>query len=208
MSRKRTQRLPATERRELLLRAAAEQFARHGYHATDVASIAAAAGVTKVIAYRAFGSKQALYETLLDRHRDELLATLVASQQVEQVDAARRIRIGLEAWFAYVESHPFAWRLLFRDTTGLAELEEHHRQMRTQARAVIAGLLVGHFSVPAAAAQPTAEFLRAAIVGLALWWLDNPELGRTQIVETAERLVLGALNSVKASTGHGPRARP
>lgn len=197
----RTQRLPAAERRELLLAAAAERFALHGYHATDVTSIAVAAGVTKVIAYRAFGSKQALYQAVLDRHRDELLATLVASQQGEHADTAHRIRAGLQAWFAYVENHPFAWRLLFRDTTGLAELEAHHRQMRAQAREVIAHLLVEHFSVPAAQAAATAEFLRSAVVGLALWWLENQQVPRADIVETANRLLTGALQPVIATTG-------
>lgn len=136
-----TQRLPLGERRELLLKAAAEQFATRGYHAADVASIAAAAGVTKVIAYRAFGSKQALYETLLNRHRDELLATIVASQKNDAADHSERIRAGLTAWFTYVHDHQFAWRLLFRDTTGLPDLEERHQGMRHQARAVLATLL-------------------------------------------------------------------
>jgi AcrR family transcriptional regulator len=200
MSSKSAQRLPAAERRELLLTAAAERFATHGYHATDVASIAAAAGVTKVIAYRAFGSKQALYTTLLDRHRDELLGTLIASQQREDADTAQRIRTGLDAWFGYVETHPFAWRLLFRDTTGHAELEAHHRQMRTQARTVIAQLLVVHLSVTETDATPAAEFLRSAIVGLALWWLESPDVPRTEIVNAADRLVSGALTHINTPT--------
>jgi AcrR family transcriptional regulator len=195
-----TQRLPAVERRELLLDAAAEQFATHGYHATDVTSIAAATGVTKVIAYRAFGSKQAIYQTLLDLHRDQLLATLVASQQTEHTDMAHRIRAGLDAWFGYVQRHPFAWKLLFRDTTGLADLEAHHRAMRAEAREVIARLLVEHFSVRATEAAPTAEFLRSAVVGLALWWLENPLVRRGKIVHTAQRLVTGVLQQAGLST--------
>jgi AcrR family transcriptional regulator len=189
------QRLPAAERRELLLDAATERFATHGYQGTDVASIAAAAGVTKVIAYRAFGSKQAIYQALLDRHRDELLATLVASQQIDEPDMTQRIRVGLDAWLGYVQRHPFAWKLLFRDTTGMAELEEHHRQMRAEARAVVTRLVVKHFSVPADRAAATAEFLRMAIVGLALWWLENPQLPRSELVDIAQSLVTGALRS-------------
>ncbi len=195
-----TQRLPAAQRRELLLAAAAELFATRGYHGADIASIARAGGVTKVIAYRAFGSKQALYQTLLDRHRDELLSTLARSQQLEHADMAQRIRVGLDAWFGYVQAHPFAWRLLFRDTTGLAELEARHRQMRAQAREVIARLLSEHFSVAPSDATATAEFLRAAIVGLALWWLENSAIDRAEIIGRADRLVSGALQSVSGST--------
>ncbi len=205
MSPKKTQRLPAAQRRELLLMAAAEHFATRGYHAADIESIAAAAGVTKVIAYRAFGSKQALYQALLDQHRDELLATLVASQQLDHADAPKRICAGLDAWFAYVESHPFAWRLLVRDTTGLAELEAHHRQMRAQARAVIGRLLIDHLSVATTDAAPTAEFLRSAIVGVALWWLENPNVDRPEIAATAHRLICGALKHISVPDGR-PRS--
>lgn len=190
-----TQRLPAEQRRELLLTAAAELFAEHGYYATDVASIAAAAGVTKVIAYRAFGSKQAIYQAVLDRHRDELLGTLIASQQREGPSASR-VRDGLEAWFGYVQNHPFAWRLLFRDTTGLPELEERHRQMRANARHVITRLLSTHLGVDPSEAPATAEFLRAGIVGMALWWLEHTDIPRTDIVASAERLLRGALNEL------------
>ncbi len=190
------QRLPREQRRELLLAAAAELFATRGYHATDVASIAAKTGVTKVIAYRAFGSKQALYQTLLDRHRDQLLGTVVASQQRDHVDRAERIHVGLDAWFGYVRSHPFAWRLLFRDTTGIGELEQHHQEMRANARHVLQALLTQHFGLTPEIATQTAEFLRSAIVGLALWWLENPQITRKDMLVTAERLVIGALDAV------------
>lgn len=190
------QRLPREARRELLLQAATELFATRGYHATDVASIAAKTGVTKVIAYRAFGSKQALYQTLLDRHRDQLLSTIVGSQQLDHADRAKRIYAGLDAWFAYVHSHPFAWRLLFRDTTGIVELEEHPREMRANARHVLQALLTQHFGLAPEIAAQTSEFLRSAIVGLALWWLENPQISREDLLVTAERLVTGALDAV------------
>lgn len=189
--------MPLKDRRELLLEAAAEHFAERGYAGADMSAIAAATGVTKVIAYRAFDSKQALYEELLDRHRDELLETLVTSQELDGASEADRVHAGLDAWFSYVEDHPFAWRLLFRDTTGLPTLEERHRAMRAQARAVLARLLTDHVDVDAQAAPPTAEFLRAAIVGIAMWWLEHPGIPREEVVATAERLAVGAISAVR-----------
>lgn len=196
MSSRAVQRLPLEQRPELLLQAGTELFATRGYHATDVASIAAATGVTKVIVYRAFGSKQALYKTLLNRHRDQLLATIITSQQLSSADRAQRIHVGLDAWYSYVHGHPFAWRLLFRDTTGIPELEQHHREMRTNARQVLGAVLTEHFALEPAVAAQTAEFLRSAIVGLALWWLENPHITQEEIVQTAERLLTGALDAV------------
>lgn len=191
--------MASADRRELVLRAAAELFAERGFHGTDMATIATASGVTKVIVYRAFGSKQSLYEALLERHRDELLQTLVASQKLDDLTDAGRIRAGLEAWFSYVESHPFAWRLLFRDTTGLPTLEERHSAMRAQARAVLGGLLTKHMAIDAEQAPPTAEFLRAAIVGIATWWLEQPAVPRAQVVATAQRLALGAIAGTRGA---------
>ncbi len=175
--------------------AATREFGEHGYHGANVVSIAAAAGVTKVIAYRAFGSKREMYTHLLEHHRDELLAALIDSQTGSNATSDQRVRAGLDAWFAYVEQHPFAWRLLFRDTTGEPSLEELHQRMRTQARTVLSDLLHEHLDVPASAAPFVAEFLRSAIVGVALWWLEHPDHDRQVIVDGAHRLAAGALSA-------------
>lgn len=191
------QRIPMADRRERLLLAAAKHFAESGYHGTDMATIAAATGVTKVIVYRAFGSKRELYEALLDRHRDELLGVLVSSWEGDDPDLAARTSAALDRWFSYVEQHPFAWRLLFRDVTGLPELEERHRLMRAQARDVLADLLIEHAGVVPSEASGVAEFLRAAIVGLAMWWLERPDRPRQEIVGLAQKLATGALVGVR-----------
>lgn len=194
---KTTQRMASADRRELLLTAAAEHFAKRGYRGADMSAIAAAAGVTKVILYRAFGSKQSLYEALLDRHRTELLQTLISSaEEFGGGSQADRIRAGLDVWFSYVEAHPLTWRLLFQDTTGLPTLEERHRAMRAQARAVLAGLLIEHMDVDPEAAPPSAEFVRAAIVGIAMWWLEHPDTTREEVVTTAHLLAAGAISAV------------
>jgi AcrR family transcriptional regulator len=192
-----SQRIPMAERRERLLRAAAELFAESGYHGTDMAAIAAATGVTKVIVYRAFGSKLELYEALLDRHRDELLGILAEPWEGHDPDLDAQTRAALDRWFSYVEEHPFAWRLLFRDVTGLPELEERHRVMRAQARHVLAEVLVEHAGVAPSEAEEVAEFLRAAIIGLATWWLEHPDRPRKEIVGLAHRLGAGALAGVR-----------
>ena len=65
-------RLPVAERRALIVEAAGRLFGERGYDRTRLDELAAAAGVTKPILYRHFGSKQALYLALLERHRDDL----------------------------------------------------------------------------------------------------------------------------------------
>ena len=69
--------LPKSERRAQVLRAAAAAFAGAGFEATSMEDVAAAAGVTKVIVYRHFDSKEDLYRSVLEetsaRMREEFV---------------------------------------------------------------------------------------------------------------------------------------
>ncbi len=62
------------DRREKILRAAAELFARRGYHAVSMSDIGAVAGIVGSGVYRHFGSKAAILAALLDQVMDRLLA--------------------------------------------------------------------------------------------------------------------------------------
>src|SRR5438128_10399553 len=114
-------RLSAPERRETLIGAASELFAQRGYGRVSLDQIAERAGVTKVIVYRHFASKKDLYLQLLAVHRDELLGTLAQSMGAPG-PLADRVPAVTDAWFAYVEANPFAWRMLFADVTGDSEI--------------------------------------------------------------------------------------
>lgn len=69
--------LPRDERRAQLLRAAASAFAAGGFAVTSMEDVASEAGVTKLILYRHFESKEDLYRAVLDevsaRMREEFL---------------------------------------------------------------------------------------------------------------------------------------
>ena len=60
-------RLAAQERREQVLDAASVRFAADGYAATSVAAVAAAAGVSSEMVYKAFGGKPGLVRALMLR---------------------------------------------------------------------------------------------------------------------------------------------
>lgn len=190
MARTPPKRLPAGERRALIESAAAELFAERGYAGATLERIAAAAGVTKPVLYRHFAGKKALHMALLERHRDELLGELARNATAEGLLEQRIPRI-LDAWFAYVERNPYAWRMLFRDTTGDPEIQAFHRELQRSARELTAALIAGEpgLSIPDRQLEPTAELIRAATTGLALWWLDNPGLPRAVLVEAATRLL-------------------
>ena len=69
-------RLPAAERRETILRAAAEVFAESGYRAGKVSDVADRVGVTEPVIFQNFGSKAALFAAVVERAAAEVRTSL------------------------------------------------------------------------------------------------------------------------------------
>lgn len=180
------QRIAADERRALILREAGRLFARHGYAGTRLEDIAAAAHVTKPIVYRHFESKKALYMALLAKHQEDLPTFL------EDVQGLRAI---LDRWFDYVRENSHAWVMLFRDNSGDDDLRAQRRRVSRRAREVMAAFVAAQAGpgMPAEQIEPTAEVLRSGLAGLALWWIDHPDVPKPVMVEVAARFSEGAL---------------
>ncbi len=69
-------RLRRPERRETILRAAAEVFGEAGYRAGKVSDVAARVGVTEPVIFQNFGSKAALFAAVLERAAADVQASL------------------------------------------------------------------------------------------------------------------------------------
>jgi AcrR family transcriptional regulator len=183
-------RLPAAERREIIERHATEVFAERGYHGAGMEEIARRSGVTPPVVYDHFASKLDLHRRLLERTRDELLA--MWSEQLGGDEPAEvRIPRAIDAWARYVQGHPYAARMFFQETTGDAEARALHQRVQAQARSALGVLLGGEpgaaniAGADAEALEMAAEVMRAGLTGLAIWWIDHPEVPRERIVETA-----------------------
>jgi AcrR family transcriptional regulator len=187
-------RLPKAERRRLIEEAASRLFAEHGYAETRLDDIAAAAGVTKQLLYQHFPSKKALHLALLAKHRDEILERLTESMSTPG-RLAERLPSVLDDWFAYVEEHPYASALLFRDTTGDPEVQAFYRQNHAAARAANVALLRAEpdLQIPEDRLEPLAELMRSATTGLAVWWGEHPEVPRATIVDVTAALLARGL---------------
>src|SRR5579863_2201036 len=61
------QRMPAAERRELVLEAAVAEFAVHGLAGTSTEDVARQAGISQPYLFRLFPTKKALFLALVDR---------------------------------------------------------------------------------------------------------------------------------------------
>ena len=190
---KRTRRrLPAAERREVIVRAATQLFAERGYHAAAMDEIARRAGVTPPVLYDHFSSKEDLYQQLLAQHRLELLA-IWREHLLGEGPFEARVEASLRAWAAYIREHPFAVRMLFRDTTGEPAAGARYRAEQAQVRADLTPVF-GSFPAAAefadaigtpAAVEMAVELTRSALTGLAIWWYDHPEITADQIVAVA-----------------------
>ena len=186
-------RLPIEERRVLIVEAAGRLFGERGYEATRLNDVAAAAGVTKPILYRHFDSKQALYLALLERHRDDLGS--FAGAIPPQGPPEERLRIVLELWFAYVEAHSYAWKMLFRDTSGGPEIQDFRLEVHARARAVLVEMIrsLSEVPIPRRELEPLAELMSMGMASLVLWWMDNPGASRQAIVDAMSRVWAGLL---------------
>src|SRR5262245_21788657 len=137
-------RLTPEARREVIEAAATEVFAERGYHGAAVGEIAKRSGISIPVLYDHFASKQQLHRHLLERHFAELRAIWL-EHLAGDGPAERRIAATVEAWFGYVESSPYAWRMLFADTTGQDEAEEIRRKVADDSRALILPLFAREY---------------------------------------------------------------
>jgi AcrR family transcriptional regulator len=188
------ERLSADERRAVITRAAGRLFARDGYAATRLEDIAAAAGVTKPIVYRHFDSKKALYLALLAKHEADLPTFFVGMDGLSGDEST--MRAILARWFDYVRENQHAWIMLFRDSSGDEEIRALRRRVRRRARQVLAAFIADRAPrIPAEQVDPTAELLRSGLAGLALWWIDNPDVPKEAMVDVAARITVPALGA-------------
>ena len=185
-------RLSASERRAVIEEAAARLFAQRGYAATTVEEIVALAGVSKPMLYRHFESKKELQMKLLQRRRDELAAAPLDEFLRAQSDRAAALPAMVDAWFAHVEGHPYTSRMLFQDAIGDAEVQALQRELRRRQRAADVALL-REFApgLPDSELEPLGEIIRSSLAGLALWWLDNPQVPRACVVAAMLRMTRG-----------------
>lgn len=186
-------RLPVAERRELIIEAAGRLFGERGFDGTRLDDIAAAAGVTKPVLYRHFDSKRDLYLALLARHRDDLgtFAGLIPEEGSQRA----RLRAVLEAWLAYVETHSYAWRMLFRDTGGGPEIRAFRQEVHDQARRVLVDMIrsLSQARIPARELEPLAELMSMGMASLVLWWMENPGTTQRALVDAMTRVWTGLL---------------
>src|SRR3954447_24077804 len=137
-------RLPKDERRARILDAAARVFSARGYEVASLDEIAEAAEISKPVIYDHFESKKALHIELLELHAGEML-DFMTRRAISEDTTEGQLAAGLAAFLEFVETHPYAWRMIFRDPNAAdADIEEVQRGVQSRATSAIADLAGRH----------------------------------------------------------------
>jgi AcrR family transcriptional regulator len=198
-------RLSAEDRRSAILDAALEVFSRSGYNGASIDEIAQAAGISKALIYEHFPSKRDLHVSLLERHVQEIFLSLAETADTDEPGEVR-LRNGVGAFFLWVETHPEAFRLLFRDTFE-AEVGEVLTRLQNQATGAIAALIAAEpLEHPPTDRQPDyalgieamAQQLSGSAQSLAIWWQAHPEIEREWLLDRVMEYAWIGLERIRA----------
>jgi AcrR family transcriptional regulator len=181
-------RLRAPERRSLIVDAALREFAGRGYEAASMGRIAESAGISRTVLYDHFPAKHALFVELLREQHAALLAYLEAGIAAS-APMRERMRATFDAFFAFAEENPLAWRLLFPDHPPVdPDVAAEQRRCRAESNRMLARLLVA--DARRAGIDPESNVGRVvftihqeALHGAARWWQAHPEVPRGELVE-------------------------
>lgn len=167
-----TKLLPRAERRASILKGAAAAFARSGFAPTSMEDVAAACGVTKLIVYRHFETKEDLYRAILQRVFDRIgeeLSTGLAASSTRGLGARTQLVVARE--------DPDGYTLLWRHAAREPKFADYAAEVRAVSVEVVRQLLHLDSGDPVLD-RWKAEALFTWLVEATLAWLDTGAPGR------------------------------
>jgi AcrR family transcriptional regulator len=182
-------RLRRAERREQILTAATQAFARTGFAATGLDDIAAEAGISRAILYRHFDSKTDLYRAVLDRVCTRLAAA-VDQRPGAFTDAA------VDALLTFAAADPAGFRLLFHHVAREPEFRDFTETFR-------AGMVTAAYQQIAAAVPGQAWARWAAHVAPTMAveaitaWLDAGQPNPNQAANRIRHAIGGVIGAAQ-----------
>jgi AcrR family transcriptional regulator len=203
--------MPAAERRALIVSAALEEFGAHGYEGSSMGRIGAAAGVSRTVLYDHFPHKRALFAALLKETHAALLAHL-RERIAADAPMQERMRAAIDAFFAFAETQPSAWRLLFPDHAPVnPAVAADHRRQRAASNRLLADLIApdakrAGIEPASPVGQAIFALQQSALHGAVRWWHAHPRVTREQLVTAAMGLLwtgIGGLERGESWDGRG-----
>ncbi|TCO49793.1 TetR/AcrR family transcriptional regulator [Actinocrispum wychmicini] len=183
------QRMPRVERREQILDAATRAFARSGYTATGLDDVAAEAGITRVLLYRHFDSKNDMYRAVLERARLRLQEQLGSDgYHAETIPALLRA----------AAADPDGFRLLFRHAAREPEFRDVIDTFRSHSRDVAYSYLM---EIPHDAMRDwAARLLPTVTLEAVLTWLDAGQPDPDRAPDRIRKIVQAVIQATAESS--------
>ena len=185
-------RLRRAERREQILAAATQAFARNGFAATSLDDIAAEAGISRVILYRHFESKTDLYRASLDRACERLVAAVGEGQYTPA---------SLDALVGAAAADPAGFRLLFRHAAREPEFRDEMDQFRLNMVAV-ARRELAETSHDGPWARWAAQLAPTVAVEAVIAWLDVGQPDPEDAPEKIRQALAGFIPAARSQERH------
>jgi AcrR family transcriptional regulator len=180
-------RLRRAERREQLLAAATQAYARAGFAATSLDDIAAAAGISRVLLYRHFESKTDLYRAVLDR----AIARLTAAVGTRDFTFA-----SIDALLGAAAEDPDGFRLLFhhaaREPEFRQQMDRFHKGMVAVARRELARVIGDRVW-----AQWAAQLAPVVAIEAVMAWLDAGQPDPDQAADRIRQALAGVISAAQ-----------
>lgn len=179
-------RLPRAQRRDQILDAAARAFARSGYAATGLDEVAAEAGITRVLLYRHFESKNALYRAVLDRACERL----AGQTGTGDFDDAT-----LPALLRAAACDPDGFRLLFRHAAREPEFRDVVDSLAASSAAATRANLAGRLP-EGAWTEWACRLVPVVAIEAVIAWLDagspDPETAHLRVEAAVHGVITAA----------------
>jgi AcrR family transcriptional regulator len=178
----------ASERRDHLVKLAAELFARKGFQATTVREIAEEAGILSGSLYHHFDSKETIVDEVLSTFLDDLIARYRAALETggdPRTVLSEMVRIG----FGTLEPHRAAITVMQNDWNYLQQFERFNYLVKAEEEVeqmwvaqIKAGQGVGLFR-PDVDAKLTYRMIRDTIWVAVRWFRPGGRLNTTGLAE-------------------------
>lgn len=195
--------LPRAERRAQLLEIATVKFGERGYHATSMAEIALASGVTKPVLYQHFASKEDLYVAVIDEIGTGLEAG-IADLVHEHATTPERIRAGIGIFFDLLTTQSSTLRLFFGAEFVSEKVQAEVSDVVDRAARSVGDVLVHTRQLSDADALLIGHACTAAVQAAAKQAHEATPHERDHILESLTTLLTHGLESFAASPPREP----
>jgi len=199
------------ETREAIEAAALELFARRGYHATSMRSIAAAAEVRPAAIYHWYDGKEAILVALQNEFMERLTAKVDEAVAVHEQPALRLAAAVRE----HVVFHGLHSRAAFVTDSEIRALGDEARAAlitrRDEYQSMFRGMIRDGISDGSLSSSEVGVATYAILLqctGVALWFDPEGPLSIDQVADVHVELVLGALRASPKSIASAVAAVP